>query len=537
MPVTSVGDRPTTIEYAYRSPSLSSLVDPSKPLLRAHSHSYCPDIRATMDLPLVYRILRSLSDVIVRRYYSELHVQGPENVPYEAPLIIAASHHNEIIDIASLAMSIPHGRHLAFWAKSTMFANLILRNVLLSSGAIPVQRNPNSFSSQSATNSSTDHRTNGKADLFYDSALSLAKGRVLGVFPEGTSYTEPRILQILPGAAWAAVDYATRWGRFGPYANRDSQWLRSECVYIVPTGIVYTDKASYRSRIVVHYGSPIDVDACIQAIMSSDVYNGLPSMQHAVAKALVAAMESELLQLTLNAPDWDTWYAARMACELAGTMPLKDFAPTFQRYIRILSTTTHDGQLDSSRRSFLRYYALLHHTGIDHGALSAILSHRQDTYFALNTANMLYILLRETIIAILHPQFIFFLPQLAVHFPAYVAGALAGRYIAPRSRSSVQRTSGEETQPNEEAQAQYKAVFGGVTAGAVYVGVAWRLGRALFTLSRATAPNIVIGRIGGLLAGHEGASRRLVAMIGVVWGTSWVCSRWHDALIDSNYSQ
>lgn len=31
--------------------------------------------------------------------------------------------------------------------------------------------------------------------------------KVIGVFPEGTSYTEPAIAQILSGAAWAALEF------------------------------------------------------------------------------------------------------------------------------------------------------------------------------------------------------------------------------------------------------------------------------------------------------------------------------------------
>jgi glycerol-3-phosphate O-acyltransferase/dihydroxyacetone phosphate acyltransferase len=83
---------------------------------------------------------------------------------------------------------------------------------------------------------------------------------VIGVFPEGTSYTLPSIIQVLPGAAWAAVEYVRQ-------ARRDKlEGMKSgkeRLVYlkgvgrhgemtgleIVPVGIVYEDKKQFMSRV------------------------------------------------------------------------------------------------------------------------------------------------------------------------------------------------------------------------------------------------------------------------------------------------
>jgi glycerol-3-phosphate O-acyltransferase/dihydroxyacetone phosphate acyltransferase len=71
----------------------------------------------------------------------------------------------------------------------------------------------------------------------------LATGGTIGVFPEGTSYTEPRIVQIKEGAAWAAVKYVQ-------WKNKETAGEGQKTnLLIVPVGIAYTDKSRYLSRV------------------------------------------------------------------------------------------------------------------------------------------------------------------------------------------------------------------------------------------------------------------------------------------------
>jgi len=143
-----------------------------------------------------------------------------------------------------------------------MFANPVTGAILSSSGAIPVQRNPNSSGGTSPPKDpSTSTAAAKSADLASRSALfretskALADDQVIGVFPEGTSYTQASIVQILPGAAWAAVEYARyvrdrgidRGSVSGKGKGKDvpvNTRLR-----IVPVAIVYTDKSKYQSRV------------------------------------------------------------------------------------------------------------------------------------------------------------------------------------------------------------------------------------------------------------------------------------------------
>lgn len=142
-----------------------------------------------------------------------------------------------MIDIATLSITIPYSRHLSFWAKSSMFKNPVTAIILSSSGAIPVQRIPNS----------TNGTQQAHALLFTSTIHALARSDAIGVFPEGTSYTEPCIVQVKDGASWAGVEYV-KWRveqeKLGREAGKDE-------LVIVPTAIVYTDKSSYRSRVCI----------------------------------------------------------------------------------------------------------------------------------------------------------------------------------------------------------------------------------------------------------------------------------------------
>jgi glycerol-3-phosphate O-acyltransferase/dihydroxyacetone phosphate acyltransferase len=128
-----------------------------------------------------------------------------------------------------------------------------------SSGALSVTRNPNYVEPPNG-HSSDHHDAPSNGDLFKDTVRALSRGQVIGIFPEGTSYTLPAIAQVLPGAARAAIEYARSIRRDklsemktdrekqiylnGVGRNGETTGLR-----IVPVGIVYENKERYMSRV------------------------------------------------------------------------------------------------------------------------------------------------------------------------------------------------------------------------------------------------------------------------------------------------
>ncbi|KAF7419297.1 hypothetical protein PC9H_001884 [Pleurotus ostreatus] len=486
-----------------------------------------------MELKVVYRVLRKISDWTLEGYYSEVHIAGSEHVPEDGPLIITPSHHNELIDIATVAATIPYRRHVSFWAKSTMFANPITRAILVSAGSIPVKRNPNRTPDADAGSASAS-KTPSQADLFHDSFLALSRGQVLGVFPEGTSYTEPRIAQIMSGAAWAAAEYA-KWQRRG---RADKATSGDRGLVIVPVGIVYTDKAKYRSRVtgltrcLVSYGSPIDVTSYCAELFEGASEDTRGSTRE-VVKNIMAEVESQLTALTINAPDWDTLYASRIVKDMLWIdtpIPLHVYVDVSQSFVDMFSKPAHL----QARDTFVRYYSLLHYTRLSHASLDHLYPLSNNNTHSSPLPSPVYavtIFLKQLLNTFLHPRALCFLPPFLVHRPAYIFGTLAARFLAKREE--------------EEGQAQFKAIFGGFGSGLSYGFVTWRLSKWLQGIASGTQGVFLSTRpglfsalryVGGVLAGQEGALKRTITLAGLFYGVSWILVRWHNSLVDSKPS-
>ena len=92
-----------------------------------------------------------------------------------------------------------------------------------------------------AGNVAVDRNSKDNQVLFKGTFEALGRGEAMAIFPEGTSYTEPRIMQVKPGASWVALEYM-KWAD-----SKDEVAFKS--VKILPVAIVYTNKSKYRSEV------------------------------------------------------------------------------------------------------------------------------------------------------------------------------------------------------------------------------------------------------------------------------------------------
>ncbi|KAI0826632.1 glycerol-3-phosphate-1-acyltransferase [Trametes gibbosa] len=477
-----------------------------------------------MELKVVYRGLRQVSDWALR-FYSEIYVDGEENVPRDGPLIITSCHHNELLDIATLSITVPHGRPVCFWAKSSMFKNPLARAILLSSGSIPVARNPNSATAPGEEPSAL-HEV-----LFRETVRALDKGEVIGTFPEGTSYTEPGIMQVKDGASRAGLEYI-RWAK----ETRGGQEKR---VQIVPVGIVYTDKSQYRSKVCVRWGKPIDVETFAEEQLAADSESGPELDSRPVIKALTAEIEKRMVELTINAPDWDTLHAVEAARDILWDdkerIDSSHFVWISQNLVSLFADPNAAPSVTKAKQSLLRYHSLLNYSNISHASLWGILP---DPATRPSRSRAFGIFARQALITVLHPRFALFLPTLVLHTPAYACGLLADRLFSNRDW--------------EETRAQFKAIFGGVVASAAYGGVTAITIRQLIrgtpgVLTKVKIPSFMTPVLKALWTtgrwfflgenSLSGKARAAVGVLGIFYATSFVLSRWHNYWVGSNYKQ
>lgn len=118
------------------------------------------------------------------RLYLGLRRQGLEHVPRKGPLIII-SNHVSYMDAILLGSAAP--RPIQFMVLQWMYDLLFLRWFYWGMGTVPVQ-------------------SDGKDRKAIRRALQvLDRGRVLGIFPEGTRSPDGRIGETRPGAAMIAA--------------------------------------------------------------------------------------------------------------------------------------------------------------------------------------------------------------------------------------------------------------------------------------------------------------------------------------------
>jgi glycerol-3-phosphate O-acyltransferase/dihydroxyacetone phosphate acyltransferase len=156
------------------------------------------------------------------------------SLPYLRPLDISSNmrpysgrfplqSYPPLLEQGSVSHSSPRITLKLYASTASLFVNPVASYILSSSGCIPVDR------------TSKDRQI-----LFKGTFETLSKGLAVALFPEGTSYTEPRIMQVKEGAAWAALEY-TKWLADGKARTPD--------VIVVPAAIVYTNKSKYRSSV------------------------------------------------------------------------------------------------------------------------------------------------------------------------------------------------------------------------------------------------------------------------------------------------
>ena len=100
----------------------------------------------------------------------------------------------------------------------------------------------------------------------------------------GTSRHDPFLLEPKQGAAWAALQTASK--------AADPTKLAP----IIPVGITYTpDKMTWRNRVVIRYGQPIHLAPYLKEFEVE---------QKEAVKRLTADTRAGLEKLVIQAPDW-----------------------------------------------------------------------------------------------------------------------------------------------------------------------------------------------------------------------------------------
>jgi 1-acyl-sn-glycerol-3-phosphate acyltransferase len=215
--------------------------------------------------PFLRQVIHAIISIALRIFFRRIEVANVDRVPATGPLLFVLNHPNGLVDPALVFVSMP--RRVSFLAKSTLFDNPIGAFVLRTLEILPVYRRHDAAANVA-----------GNVVTFENCFELLRRGRCIAIFPEGISHDEPKLQKIKTGAARIALGAVS-----GP---EPAVGLR-----IVPAGLYYTSKTSFRSEALIRYGEPFEVEPV-------ELEEGDPP-RDAVAQ-LTAKIEERLREVTVN---------------------------------------------------------------------------------------------------------------------------------------------------------------------------------------------------------------------------------------------
>lgn len=222
------------------------------------------------------RLLQGFARLVLKVFFRRVEVVGEERIPREGPLVLVANHVNGLIDAALIVGALPVWPRML--AKSTLWKNPVIRPFVEGAKAIPVYRKQDQVD------------TAGNEQMFEACHEVLIQGGAIALFPEGKSHNEPRLQPLKTGLARIVVG-----------AERKHPGL---AVKIVPVGLTFDEKETFRSRALVQVGEPLEVG---------------PGEE---VRSLTARVDQGLKEVTLNYPSWEEAWLIGRAAELYGRAEL-----------------------------------------------------------------------------------------------------------------------------------------------------------------------------------------------------------------------
>ena len=85
-----------------------------------------------------YRLVRAVARLLLRLFYRRIELTGTERIPVSGPVVIAANHHNALVDPMLILAAV--SRRLTPLAKAPLFRHPLIGPFLALVGAVPVHR-------------------------------------------------------------------------------------------------------------------------------------------------------------------------------------------------------------------------------------------------------------------------------------------------------------------------------------------------------------------------------------------------------------
>jgi 1-acyl-sn-glycerol-3-phosphate acyltransferase len=202
---------------------------------------------------ILYSLLHAITGVALRWFYRDVSTRHAERIPQSpTPLLLAVNHPNALVDALVVGWALP--RRLTITAKATLFENPVLGWFLRIAGVVPLRRASDerkrlaavAGAGGAAAVSAEQSHLARNTDAFRAILHRLETGGAILIFPEGKSHDEPALAPLRTGPARIALQ-----------AQHEG---RVQSLTIVPVGLIFEQKETPRSRVLVDIGEPLDVN-------------------------------------------------------------------------------------------------------------------------------------------------------------------------------------------------------------------------------------------------------------------------------------
>jgi 1-acyl-sn-glycerol-3-phosphate acyltransferase len=181
---------------------------------------------------LVYPVLRLVARFWLWFLFKRITVRHPERVPATGPVMLCINHPNNLIDSLLVGAAIP--RQVHYLATAALFRQPLLRRFLLAAGAIPVYRRQDGAPDVEGPDRNVE--------AFAACHAAFDQGRLIAIYPEGTTHAEARVQRIKTGAARIALTYEAR---------------RPGALRVIPVGLSFEARKAFQARVLVSFGEPV----------------------------------------------------------------------------------------------------------------------------------------------------------------------------------------------------------------------------------------------------------------------------------------
>ena len=263
---------------------------------------------------MIRRIIVALVRFALRIYFKHIEVTGLEHVPLDSPVIFVLNHPNALVDPVFLLSLAP--RRVSFLAKAPLFRLPVIGYLVRELDSLPVYRRQDEGEDVSKNQ-----------ETFVAARKLLATGGTIGICPEGVSHNDPGLKPIKTGAARISL---------GAVSTNEVKNLK-----IVPAGLYYTSKTSFRSSALLYFGNPIPVQP-----VELDEHGNPP---REAVRELSDRIEKALREVILDAQQ-------------------NEALQTISRAERIFSSTGNDAESESLteelqlQQRFIKAYMVLQNT-------------------------------------------------------------------------------------------------------------------------------------------------------------------------------